>query len=503
MFNQDSIHDLQYSTEKRIMDRKSVRLPAKDSAVPVVEMANADGGWLAIGLEDDGTITGIDDFEKNMNELECVPFDFRIPSVQVENKPKAVIDKNGNPNHILRMHVIPSNQVIANQADDVFLRVGDKNKKLNFEQRLQLVYAKGVKYFEDQPVYGASIADIDLDFVSEYCEKIGYNKGDAEYYLRHNNDFITIANGEEKVSGAAVLLFGKDPQRFLPRARVRFIRYDGKTAEVGDRMNVIKDKKFSGRILDQVRDAAAFVQTQIREYTKLGPGAVCRTTPEYPEFCWTELIVNAVAHRDYSIKGTDIQIKMFADHFVVESPGMLPGLVRVNNIREFHFSRNPKIVEFLNEYDLVKEFGEGVDRIFRDMQDAGLPEPEYKQSEFMLYATLKNKTWGLENGSWESLTGDNPDRGQAETSGQANKTSEQADKTSAVLLKTAQNKQIILNYLAENGKAGTKVLADIVSLSQDRARVILTEMIKEGTVVAVGKTNTRVYRLPVNKNQNN
>ena len=264
-------------------------------------------------------------------------------------------------------------------------------------------------------------------------------------------------------------------------------------------MNVIKDKKFSGRILDQVRDAVAFVQTQIREYTKLGPGAVFQTTPEYPEFCWTELIINAVAHRDYSIKGTDIQIKMFDDHFVVESPGMLPGLVRVNNIREFHFSRNPKIIEFLNEYDLVKEFGEGVDRIFRDMQDAGLPEPEYKQSEFMLYATLKNKTWGLENGSWESLTGDNPDSGQAETSGQANKTSEQANKTSAVLLKTAQNKQRILSYLAENGKAGTKVLADILSLSQDRVRVILAEMIKEGTVVAEGRTNTRVYRLAVDR----
>ncbi|MBR4473809.1 MAG: hypothetical protein IKS55_09230 [Oscillospiraceae bacterium] len=58
--------------------------------------------------------------------------------------------------------------------------------------------------------------------------------------------------------------------------------------------------------------------------------------------------------------------------FTVESPGVLPGLVRVNNIRKFHFSRNPMIVELLNEYDLVKEFGEDVDRIFRDMAEAGL-----------------------------------------------------------------------------------------------------------------------------------
>ena len=400
MFDPNKIEDLQHSTEKQIMDRKSARIKAVDLAVPIVAMANADGGYLAIGIEDDGTITGIDAHEKNVNELLRVPFDFCVPSVRIDVKTMDVIDHKGNPNHILRMQIFQNNKVVANQADEVFLRVGDKSKKLNFDQRLQLVYAKGVKYFEDQPVAGATIDDIDLGFVTEYCGKIGYDKGDAEFYLRHNHDFITMRGDDEVVSGAAVLLFGKNPQRFFPRARMRFVRYEGKIAEVGDRMNVVKDVKFTGRILDQVKDATAFVKTQIREYTKLGKGAVFQTIPEFPEFCWTELIVNAAAHRDYSIGGTDIQIKMFDDHFTVESPGILPGLVRIDNIREFHFSRNPKIVELLNEYDLVKEFGEGVDRIYRDMADAGLPEPEYRQAEFMLYATLKNKNWGKDDASW-------------------------------------------------------------------------------------------------------
>ena len=208
--------------------------------------------------------------------------------------------------------------------------------------------------------------------------------------------------GEEKVSTAAILLFGKDPQRFFPRARIRFIRYEGETAEVGTSMNVIKDIKFNGRLLEQVQQTIAFVRTQIREYTKLSEGAVFQTIPEFPEFCWTELIVNAIAHRDYSITGTEIQVKMFDDHFVVESPGILPGLVRISNIREFHFSRNPKIVELLTEYEFVKELGEGVDRVYREMESAGLPDPEYQQSEFMLYAVLKNKNWGKEDASWQS-----------------------------------------------------------------------------------------------------
>ena len=81
---------------------------------------------------------------------------------------------------------------------------------------------------------------------------------------------------------------------------------------------------------------------------------------------------------------------MFDDHITVESPGKLPGIVRLSNIRTVHFSRNPKIARFLQEYDYVKEFGEGVDRMLKEMSDAGLPAPEYTDNAFMLNATIRN-----------------------------------------------------------------------------------------------------------------
>ena len=105
---------------------------------------------------------------------------------------------------------------------------------------------------------------------------------------------------------------------------------------------------------------------------------------------WKEIIINAIAHRDYSIKGTDIQIKMFNDRITVESPGILPGIVRLNNLRTVHFSRNPNIARFLHEYDYVQEFGEGIDRMFNEMAAAGLPAPEYHDNAFMLNATIRN-----------------------------------------------------------------------------------------------------------------
>lgn len=384
-----TLDELYTKKEWQTYDRKSARKDPKGLSNHIVAFANADGGTLVIGIEDDFTVTGIDDYHNNVNDILRVPFDYCTPSVRVTTETIDCIDKNGKPNHLLVMTIPQSTELHANQQDEVYYRMGDKSKKLNFDERLQLMYAKGARYYEDEPVYRSSVDDIDWNFVAEYCNKIGYKKSPQEY-IKQNKDFVIKHNGREELSGAAVLLFAKNPQRFFQRARVRFVRYDGTEAKVGTEMNVIKDEMFEGRILDMVHSSLEFVRSQIKERTKLGADGRFHTTPEYPEFAWKELIINAVAHRDYSIKGTDIQIKMFDDRITVESPGTLPGIVRLNNIRSVHFSRNPKIARFLQEYEYVKEFGEGIDRMFNEMAAAGLPAPEYHDNAFMLNATIRN-----------------------------------------------------------------------------------------------------------------
>ena len=385
------IDDLHTKKEDQTYERKSARIEPKTLSNHITAFANADGGTIVIGIEDDGSFTGIDTCTEKINEILRVPYDFCMPSVRVKFEKVDCTDVNGNSNHLLYISIPPSNGLHANQQDDVYYRIGDKSKKLNFEDRLRLLYSKGERYYEDAPVTDSSPEDIDLSFVSQYCEKIGYGKS-AQEYIRQNHAFLVPVNGQERLSGAAILLFGKDPQRFFPRARVRFIRYDGTEARTGTKMNIIKDKMFTGRILEMTEKTLAFVQSQIKEHTYLGSECKFVTVPEYPEFAWKEAIINAIAHRDYSIKGTDIQIKMFDDRITVESPGDLPGLVRLNNMRQIHFSRNPKITAFLHEYDYVQEFGEGVDRMFREMENAGLPAPEYCGASFMLHATIRNGT---------------------------------------------------------------------------------------------------------------
>lgn len=377
--------------EDQTFDCKSIQIEPKALAIPIVAMANADGGIIAIGVSDKTRrIEGINQHTQKLNELLCVPMDFCIPSVKVRYSYLPVTDSEGNENRILLMTVPASSHLHTNQADEAFMRMGDKSRKLNFDERMQLMYDKGERYFEDQATFGASIEDIDMAIVSDYTKIIGYGKSAMEYLLE-NNDFVTEHEGDQKVSNACILLFGKNPQRFFPRARTRFIRYEGTEEKVGTEMNVVKDVTFEGSILNQIVQTVAYLETQVREHSFLGPNGLFVTNRNYPKFAIQELVVNSVCHRDYSIKGTEIQIKMFDDRLVFESPGRLPGLVRADNIRHTHFSRNPKIAEFLKSHNYVKEFGEGIDRICSELESRGATIPSFHLNAFILKATLKSE----------------------------------------------------------------------------------------------------------------
>ena len=187
---------------------------------------------------------------------------------------------------------------------------------------------------------------------------------------------------------ACILLFGKYPQKFFPRGRTRFIRYKGTEERVGAEMNVIKDVTFEGTILDLVKAMIAYLETQVEEHTFLGQHGQFVTHRDYPKFVIQEMVVNACCHRAYNIKGTEIQIKMFDNRLVFESPGRLPGTVKPSNIRHTHFSRNPKIAQFLKAYNFVKEFGEGVDRVCRELEANGTPHQSFHLDDFILKITV-------------------------------------------------------------------------------------------------------------------
>ncbi|MCD8206653.1 MAG: putative DNA binding domain-containing protein, partial [Bacteroidales bacterium] len=287
-----TVEDIIKMPEGQTFDCKSFRVDPKALAVAIVGMANADGGMIAVGISDKTReIEGVDNDEEHLNELLRCPFDYVAPTVSVVNEYLPCTDSSGNENHILLISIPASPLLHTNQADEAFWRVGDKTRKLQFKERVQLMYDKGERYYEDAPMYNAEIDDIDMNAVETYIERIGYGRTAMEY-LCENKGFITYKGEEAKISNACILLFGKHPQTFFPRARVRFVKYMGTEEKVGAEMNVIKDVTFEGRILDQIREAVKYLETQVKEHSYLGKEGRFVTDREYPQFVIQEMVVN-------------------------------------------------------------------------------------------------------------------------------------------------------------------------------------------------------------------
>ena len=483
--------------EMQIFDRKSVKIEPKALAIPLIAFANADGGTIAIGISDsERRIEGTDYEIKKVNELLTVPYEFCEPSIPVRIEKVPCKDSLGRDNHVILMHIEPSLAVHANQADEAFIRVGDKSKKLSFEERTQLMYDKGERYFEDKAVPEATIEDIDMSLVASYIDKIGYGKSPIEY-LKENKGFIKEKNGQAQINGAAILLFGKNPQMFFPRARIRFIRYEGTEEKFGAQMNVIKDVIFEGTILKMIEDCIAYLDTQIKEKTYLGKDGLFVTEEEYPKFVRQEIIVNAVTHRSYSISGTDIQVKMFDDRIVVESPGKLPGLVRTDNIRHTHFSRNPRIAEFLKAYNFVKEYGEGVNRMCNELEKAGLRIPEYRCNAFMLQTIIRNTKLVDENKKSAIEVGKSvfeDEKSAIDTQKLAIDVLKSAIKEKKYKEPTQRNLVQVYELIDGNQIFGTREIVEILNCSSSTAREIMSKLREMKVVCEIKGKGKGKYR---------
>ena len=289
------------------------------------------------------------------------------------------------------LHIQPCvDQIVRTINDSTYLRIGDKTKELKGDDLRNLEYAKSTRHFEDEINRDASIEDLDEELISKYKEKLDASHLPTEQVLKARA-FIKSQDGNNYLTNAAVLLFAKNISQFYPNCRVRFVRYDGNSAQVGTRMNIIKDKNIECNILKLIDETRLFISSQLREFTALDPlTGKFKTVPEYPEFSLLEGIVNAVTHREYGMSGRYILVTMFDDRLEIKSPGKLPNIVTVDNIKDTRYARNPRISRVLTDFGWVRELNEGVKRIYSDMADFFLDEPEYSEPEYSVKLILKN-----------------------------------------------------------------------------------------------------------------
>lgn len=412
-----TLNSLLQTPENQFFDRKSANIKIPKLAEAIVGFANADGGLLAIGIED-GKLQGVQSQGNvKINDFLQCGFEKCFPSVKYQAERIKVTKDNGSEDEIILLHVEPSSdKVHKTEMDEVFLRVGDETKRLSFEQRMDIEYDKGSRLYEDQIVENCLLEDFDKEVLDKYNDLLNFNGTHEELLLARG--FMKRVEGAVKPTVAGVLMFAKYPTAFVPSAKLRFFRYDGIKAETGTSMNILKQKVFEAPIPKLIEEAKEFIDTQLREFTALDKNTgKFITVPEYPPFAWQEGLINAITHRAYNIHGDDIKVFMFDDRLEIHSPGKLPNVVSVENIKYTRYSRNPKIARALTDFGWVRELNEGVKRIYTDMEQFFLDAPIYRESNASVILTLKNnvimrrlrreeRISSLINRNWKTLSAD-------------------------------------------------------------------------------------------------
>jgi ATP-dependent DNA helicase RecG len=367
--------------ENQWFERKSSRIAAKDLADALIGFANADGGILVVGLCD-GKIEGESTTPGRLNDQMQASVDFCEPPVRGRPRQVECVDSFGNSNDLLVFEVASSNVVHANKRDEVFLRVGDENRRLGFAQRQELQYDKGQATYESRKVDGAGLDLLDSTLLAEYAAAV--SAPDRSRLLRARG----LAIGDQ-LTIAGVLLFAELPQAFFPEAYVRVLRYRGQERGSGARQQLVEDVRVEGPIPRQLQQARLEVERLQPQRRALLASGRFGDMPLVPEDAWLEGVVNAVVHRSYSAAGDHIRVEIFDDRIEVSSPGRFPGLVDLEEpLKTNRFARNPRIARVCADLDFGQELGEGIRRIFEEMRLAELEDPVYRQTSGSVHLTL-------------------------------------------------------------------------------------------------------------------
>jgi len=353
----------------------------------MVAMANSDGGTIILGVSPRfGELVGVSDFqaaqEKVFQAAILVEPTLVLPIARQVSARPAGVKKSVN---LILVSVPPGLPHVYCFDGRYFGRDGSHTGPLPARALYKLLDERGFIQFETRLVPGASLSDLDSDSVLSYAQSVGNVPADdlgKAYDFLVKRGCLKRQEDELHLTYAALLLFGHYPQQWLPNATILAGRFPG--AEMSD--TYIK-RDISGNLPSQLKQMEEFLLVNLKMVVRL-VGLSHQEKLEYPFEAVRELVVNAVAHRDYNLQGDNIHLNVFSDRLVVTSPGTLPGPVTLQNLLEARFARNAVISQVLSDLGYVERLGYGLDRVVEVTREQGLLPPQFEEAAGTFRVTL-------------------------------------------------------------------------------------------------------------------
>lgn len=366
----------------------------------IAAMSMTDGGVIALGIQDrPRAVQGCPLDQQTLDRVTThgreVGVDIVLKEVVVGNVRVTLV---GVPEVRGRIVTTPDGRLLR--------RVGSSSVPLVGDAMARFVQTRIEYNVEEAAVAVPALDEIDITLVNTTLEAEGRPKVRRESLMRALLD-LGVARTEYPPTGsvlttAGALLFSRDPRRHVRGASVQVVRRTGVGPGPGP---VAIRNELSGPIPTLVDDVLSVVTKQTPS-VQVVQGARRTTLPMYPIEVLREAILNALAHRDYGITGTTVDVTIWDDRVEIRSPGSLPGPITLDNIRDQHYSRNRRIMTVLKILGFVEEYGEGVDRMFSEMEARLMRPPAIVADGVSVTVTLYAGSFlTAEDQAWLGLLG--------------------------------------------------------------------------------------------------
>ncbi|GGG94135.1 hypothetical protein GCM10007415_31490 [Parapedobacter pyrenivorans] len=356
-----------------------------DVAKTLVAFANADGGELFVGIEDNHNVTGIPHNQNQVSEILNAPKDCILPDTPIPLKQGAVIDYKGK--RVVYFSVNKGADLVHLTAKgECFQRKDRESAPTASEKITYQREEKSSREYDRQFVDLAKITDLDYELLEKVSSQI--SKLISPEKLLQYLDLAEFDGSSLKLRKAALLLFAKKSNKWHPRLQVRIFKVRGTEEKTGAEFNVTEVGEANGNIFQLVESSWDLLRPHLTD-TKFSDDALFRNQIMYPELACREALINAITHRDYNAEGRGIEVKIFNDRLEIENPGELLSSITINDLESLsgaHQTRNTYVARVLRETGFIRELGEGIRRIFELMRNNDMVAPKIRS---------RNKTYSI------------------------------------------------------------------------------------------------------------
>lgn len=379
-------------------------------AKEIVALANLQGGRLILGVEDDGTISGLQ--QKNAQEWVLNTFRDKVfPQIIPFYEEIKIDDQHRVAVITIAPGISKPYMLKHDNREEIYIRMGDRSEKASREQQLRLFESGGLLHVEVLPVTGTSLSNLDMDRLSYYLSaiirdpEIPNTNSEWEERLLGLGLMASDGWGNTVCSVAGVICFGINPRRFLRQAGLRVMAFSGADKEYQALLDVVLDAPLVGRwkidesgkkqLVDEglIEKFALTIEPFItQESSEIDKHMRREKMPFYPWEAVRETVINALAHRDWT-RAVDIEVTNYSDRLEVISPGKLQNSMTISKMVAGQRSpRNTLIMEILRDYAYVDSRGMGVrTKVIPLMKKFNQAEPIFEATEDYLKTILPRK----------------------------------------------------------------------------------------------------------------